>query len=322
MKWIEVSIATTSSGAESVEAQLLIGGVSGWQIIDPDEMRRFLAENPMLWDYADDSLFEDSPEYVIIRFYAADNEHGRAMIETVKTGLDSLKKSLPDADLGSLAISLEQVDDESWPDSWKKYFKPFGIGKNIVIRPEWEEYSQEGKTVVAVEPGHMFGTGLHETTRMCIEALEQYIKPGDTMLDLGCGSGILAVTGIVLGAAKCVAVDINPEAAGVTYNNAELNGISGEKLHVHTGDIINSPALQEQVSAYKYDCITANIVADVIIPLSELTAKMNCIKPGGTLIASGIILERLDEVLAAFLSSGFSIVETLTAGGWACVVVK
>jgi ribosomal protein L11 methyltransferase len=155
---------------------------------------------------------------------------------------------------------------------------------------------------------------------MCIEALEHYIKPEHTMLDLGCGSGILSVTGLMLGAEKCFAIDINPDAADITYQNAKVNNISKERLNVYTGDVINDSMLADLLMNEQYDCIVANIVADAIISLSKPISKYKCLKPDGVFISSGIIKDRADDVISALKNTGFKITEIKTMGEWVCVV--
>ena len=318
MKWVEASI-TTTNGTELVEAVLLGGGITEWQVIDREEMRSFLADNPHQWDYIDERLFEDFPENVTIRFYVSDDESGRLVIETIKAGLSDAKNSTPGISADSLALCLKHVDGEDWLDNWKEFFKPIEIGRNIVIKPAWEQYARAGKIVVNIDPDRAFGTGQHETTRLCIEALERCVSVGDIMLDLGCGSGILSVVGLLIGAEKCISVDINQNASDVTRQNAVLNGIDVEKLCVLTGDIINCQYLQKQIKGYRYDCVVANIVADVIISLTALTDVMGCIKPGGFFIVSGIIKERRDEVLSALTDAGFTTDEVAEAGQWVCI---
>ena len=320
MKWVEASIVTLSSGVRYVEAELLRHGVTGWQVIDIEELHSFLSDNPMQWDYIDERLLMENPEFVTIKLYAADDDAGIEMIEGITEGLNHLKRSHSDVDFGPLAVTLELLDDSSWLDNWKKYYKPLEIGEKLVIKPAWEEYSHAGKIVVNIDPGHTFGTGQHETTRLCIEALEGCIKPGNTMLDLGCGSGILSIVGLLLGVEKCVALDVNPAAVKITRQNADLNGIPEEKLCIYIGDIIDSAHLQKQVKALKYDCIAANIVADAIISLSPMIVGMDCLKPDGLFIASGIIKGRLSEVVSAMTDAGFTIEETKTAGEWACII--
>ena len=321
MSWTQTVITTTSAGVEHIEAKLIKCGISGWQVIDLEEMRSFLYDNPMHWDYIDERLFENMPEYVTIKLYTAADEAGRASLEAVKAELSGLANSNPHIDFGPLALSSNLVDDEDWHDAWKEFFVPLDIGERIVVRPAWEEHSSEGKLVVGIDPGYVFGTGQHETTRMCIEALERHVKPGDAMLDLGCGSGILSVVGLMLGADKCVAVDINPDAAGIVFHNAQINSISTDRISVHIGDIVNDPHIQELTGAGKYDCITANIVTDVIVPLMPIVAKRELLKPCGVLIVSGIIKDRLDESLIAAKSAGFTALETKESGEWASLVL-
>jgi len=319
MKWIELNIITSTSGVEHIEAMLLSIGLSGWQVLDREEMRSFLDNNPAHWDYIDDCLFDDYPEYVTIRLYETDNKAGKAIIENIRTGLSGLKTACPDIDFGLLLMTETHVGEETWLDNWKKYFKPLEIGKNIVIKPAWEDYTHAGKIVMDIDPGHVFGTGHHETTRLCIEELERCIKPGDIMLDLGCGSGILSVIGLLLGAEKCIAADINRNAVDITRQNAGKNGIPAARLTTYYGDIINNRRMQKQVGSCKYDCIVANIVADTIISLSPLIKRMGCLKPEGIFIASGIIDTSLDEVIDALKNTGFDIKEIRTENDWACV---
>jgi ribosomal protein L11 methyltransferase len=267
MKYIEVNITTTQRGKESVEAKLLACGIIGWQVIDFAEMRSFLKNNPKLWDYVDESVFEDETELVTLRTYVTDDETGEKIIETVKEAVGEIEDSATSGSLRKPTISLAKVDDENWLDNWKKYFVPFEIGEKIVICPAWEQYSNPDKIVMVVEPGSAFGTGHHESTRLSIEALERYIKHGDTMLDLGCGSGILSVIGLLLGAENCVAVDFNPNSEKITFYNVEINDISKDRLTFYTDDLFRSDSLRASIEALQYDCIVANIVADAIIPL-------------------------------------------------------
>ena len=322
MKYIEVNITTTQNGKEPVEAKLLACGISGWQVIDFEEMRSFLENNPKLWDYVDESVFENESGLVTLRIYVTDDEIGESIIETVKEAIDEIEDVAQSGNFRKPTISLAWVDDENWLDNWKKYFVPFEIGEKIVVCPAWEKYSNPDKVVMVVEPGNAFGTGHHESTRLCIEALERYIKPGDMMLDLGCGSGILSVIGLLLGAEKCIAVDFNPNAAEITYNNAEMNGISRDRLTVYTDDVLQSEGLRASIKTLKYDCIAANIVADAIISLSPLIVEMGCLKPGGVFIASGIIGERLTEVVSALNGAGFDVIEAKITNDWVCVVSK
>ena len=319
MKWMEINITTSSSGVEHIETMLLDIGLSGWQIFDREEIRSFLEKNPAQWDYIDEHVFDDYPESVTVRLYETDNKTGKRMADKIRVGMDELKRNLSDVDFGQFLMSVTPVSEDAWIDNWKKYFKPIEVGKNIVIKPDWEEYANTDKIVMNIDPGHVFGTGHHETTRLCIEELERCIKPGDIMLDIGCGSGILSVIGLLLGAQKCVAVDINRNAVDITRQNAGKNGIGNKRLTTYYGDIINNRRLQKQVRAIKYDCIVANIVADTIIALASLIAKIGCLKPGGKFIASGIINPSLSEVIFALKNAGYDVPEIRTENDWACV---
>ena len=322
MKWVEVCISAAPAATADVEAKLIKCCIEGWEVIDLNEMRGFLYDNPMHWDYIDESLFENIPDYITIKFYVPDDAAGSETIDRVVAELDSLKSAIKRFDPGPLSVAIAKVDDGNWLDAWKEFFKPLEIGKSIVIRPAWEDYSNSEKTVIGIDPGHVFGTGQHETTRMCIEALERFMKPGSMMLDLGCGSGILSITGLKLGAEKCVAVDLNPDASGVMQKNATLNGISERDLLVSIGDVIHDGELQEWISANMYDCIAANIVTDAILSLLSIITESAWLKTKGIFIASGIIKERLEEVLSATKEAGLKVIETATSGEWACIVAE
>ena len=353
MKWIEVNISVEPAFVEILEDVLDNCGVSGWQVIDYEEMRGFLENNPSKWDYIDDCVFANSTRFATVRFYAEDNTAGLAIVKSVEDGIDEHKSTAIDGSLQSVSITLELVDDLDWQNNWKKHYKPFTVGDRVLIVPSWEEPGidyyldsgrenesicgklhgigeevvietgerslNKGMLVVRLDPGNAFGTGQHESTRLCIEALERYIKPGHMMLDLGCGSGILSVIGLLLGAAKCIAADINPDSAELAYRNAEFNGIPRERLSVFIGDAIKGPRLLDELLSQKYDCIAANIVADAIISLSEPIAKSGCLKPGGVFISSGIIRDRTDDVVLSLKTAGFRIERIDLTGEWASI---
>jgi ribosomal protein L11 methyltransferase len=215
--------------------------------------------------------------------------------------------------------------EDDWTDAWREHYKPFKIGKRIVVRPFWEEYNPhdnqayDEEIVFTIDPGHVFGTGQHQSTSLCINLLDKHLQKGDKILDIGCGSGILAIIALLLGAAHATAVDIDPAAAKMTITNAELNDIPKEKITAFNGNIFD-----EGESSYgTYDIVVANIVADVIIKLAPLAAKMlttngRFIEGGinGRFITGGIVEERKEEVAEALAQAGFSIGETLIQDGW------
>ncbi|MCL1842448.1 MAG: 50S ribosomal protein L11 methyltransferase [Defluviitaleaceae bacterium] len=309
MEWIKAGISTTALGAEVVTGLLLDNGIRSAEIINPEERVRHLTETARVWDYADAGLLEISSRDVLVIFYVTSDDAGEKILEDVRRDLRRLAESASrihadGAILGKLALTVEAADDNSWLHEWKKHFKPFSIGK-IAIKPQWEEYSPApGEIVFTIEPGSAFGTGQHETTGLCISALQEFLKPGDTLLDIGCGSGILSIIGLLLGASEVVACDIDPAGAvSATKKNARLNPIDLNRLHIHAGDAMSDEPLRTEILSRKYDVVAANIVADVVIELIPLALEV--LRPGGFFICSGIIDERATEVLNAVKENVF-----------------
>ena len=214
---------------------------------------------------------------------------------------------------------MENMKDEDWSENWKQFFKPLEIGKRVLVVPEWEENIPESDRIkFLINPGLSFGTGSHESTKMCIEEIEKHVKDGDKILDLGCGSGILSVIALLLGAGDATAVDIDPMAVEVAYSNLKLNNLSEDIYHGFAGDITTDTELCNKLAAEKSDIVLANIVADVIIALSGYVKDF--MKPDGVFICSGIIIERKDEVVSALENAGLKIKEVRTMGEWAAAV--
>ena len=212
------------------------------------------------------------------------------------------------------------TDDEDWENNWKIYYKPLEIGERLLVRPSWEQADDTGRIVLSLDPGMAFGTGSHHTTRMCLEFLEKTVKDGDDMIDLGCGSGILSIGALLLGAKEALAVDIDPIAEKIAYENAAMNDITPDKYTVLIGDVLSDTALQDRLCEKRYDVVAANIVASVIIELTKIVPRM--IKPDGVYIMSGIIGERLDEVLAALEENGFEVLEVRAGDDWRAVMAR
>ena len=244
--------------------------------------------------------------------------------------LEELKKQITEGleeisafvNVGEGTITTEETDDGDWINNWKAFFKPFRVADDIVIKPTWEvlEDKKEDDLVIEIDPGTAFGTGAHETTRLCILGLRKYITPETELLDVGCGSGILSIIGLKLGAKHAVGTDIDPAALIATHENMEVNGITKEQFEAFAGNIIAEKEVQEKVGFQKYDIVAANILADVIIPLSgEIRQHM---KPNGLFITSGIIDMKRDEVYEALIQNGFEIVEENTMGDCVSFVAK
>ena len=247
--------------------------------------------------------------------------NGKETFELVKEMLKNAKENEKEIDFGSLDITVKNIKEDDWANNWKKYFKPFAVGDKIVIRPSWEEYNDDGnKTVLKIDPGHVFGTGTHETTQLCIELIENYLKKDDMVLDIGCGSGILSIASLLLGAKYADAVDIDPNAIDIAYTNAGMNDIGRETYDVVSGNILEDEDLNEKYSGKKYDVVEANIVADVIIALTDKIPQY--IKDGGVFISSGIIVERLDDVLEALKGHGFEVLEVKKKKGWSAIASR
>lgn len=213
------------------------------------------------------------------------------------------------------------VDEEDYANAWKQYYKPFRVGKNIVVVPEWDNYKQNGnETILKMNPGMAFGSGTHETTFMCMEALQDYVRVGHNVLDVGCGSGILSITALLSGAKNATAIDIDKNAVRITNENAEMNGV-GDRLQGYYGNLLD---LESEVSTVirgnRYDMIVSNIIAEIVIRLSDLVDSM--LTNGGFFILSGIILDKREEVLQALVRNKLSICEVREKNGWVCLVAQ
>ena len=320
--WIEIFIETTKEGFEPVSGIIYQCGITGVMIEDADDFEEFL-ENPARdWDYIEDELVEQKHNAKNgITFFVRDNMNGKETFELVKEMLKNAKENEKEIDFGSLDITVKNIKEDDWANNWKKYFKPFAVGDKIVIRPSWEEYNDDGnKTVLKIDPGHVFGTGTHETTQLCIELIENYLKKDDMVLDIGCGSGILSIASLLLGAKYADAVDIDPNAIDIAYTNAGMNDIGRETYDVVSGNILEDEDLNEKYSGKKYDVVEANIVADVIIALTDKIPQY--IKDGGVFISSGIIVERLDDVLEALKGHGFEVLKVKKKKGWSAIASR
>ena len=213
------------------------------------------------------------------------------------------------------------MNDEEWLNKWKEFYKPFNVGDKLLVKPVWEEVPDEnGRIIFNINPGHVFGTGLHQTTQLCMVQLEKYAASGAEVLDLGCGSGILSIVSLLLGAEHACAVDIDANAVKTAYENAELNGIGKDRYYVVSGNVIEDDRLSDELGYEKYDIVVANIIADVIIAMSSVVAKK--IKKSGVFIASGIIRDRVEDVYEALRNNGFEIIDTSYKDEWISVTSR
>lgn len=314
MEWTEVNIYTSAEAIELLCAKLMDIGVKGFVIKDSEDFKEFLENKNGQWDYIDQDLMGLADCETCVTVYLPVNDQGADMLMSVKSMLAEMKAADTDNIYGRLEAELSDIREEDWANNWKQYFKPFKVGEKLAVKPSWEEYSDDSRIILEIDPASSFGTGQHHTTRLCLELIEKSIKEGDTVLDLGCGSGILSIAAMLLGAKRSVAVDIEENAAATARENAEKNNISTEVYKTYFGNILSDEALADEIDG-KYDMITANIVADVLIAMKDYFVRY--LKKGGILIISGIIEERMEEVLSAVESVGFIREEVSVKEGWA-----
>lgn len=319
MDWLEITVYTTDAGTEAVCAALSGADVDQVSIEEGRERAlAFLNERAVYWDFADvERIGTDTP---CVKAYLPDAPESVPKLAAIKKAVARLKELALDMELGSLSVVVERVSDADWENNWKAYYKPLPIGQRLLILPSWEpEPAGHGRSVLRLDPGVAFGTGAHHTTRMCLEFLEECIAPGCHALDLGCGSGILSIAALLLGAKEAVAVDIDPIAEHIAMENASLNGVGPESYRVLTGDLLCDAALRARIDG-QYGLVCANIVSDVIIRLAPFAKGWA--KPGAPFLVSGVIDERKEEVLAKLGESGFSIEAVRQAESWVAILAR
>lgn len=329
MKWTKVEISTICDAVDLIYVMLDDLGIEGIQIEDNVPITEEEKE-AMFIDFLPELPEDDGTAKV--NFYVdvkgnnpdSDNEANKVddmeqFISQVRAGLDDLSTRI---DIGEGKITIEDTEDRDWLNNWKAFFKPFRVADDIVIKPTWEDLDEvnEDDIVVEIDPGIAFGTGSHETTRLCISALRKYIKSDTKILDVGCGSGILSIISLKLGASYVAGIDIDKAAITATYENMEVNHIDSSRMDVYSGNVIEDEELQGKVNIGQYEIVVANILADVIIPLSSVLAKT--MRKDSLFVSSGIIDMKKDEVEEALLSNGFEILEVIQMGDWFSFVAK
>lgn len=316
MKWVKITVDTTTEAVDFISSLFDELGLEGIEIEDKVPLTEEEKKQMFI-----DILPEPEPDdgKAVVSSYVKEEDYQNSLKYDIEKGLDELRAFV---DVGEGRVTISVRDDQDWVNNWKKYFKPFRVADDIVIKPTWETLEEENKDdlVIEIDPGTAFGTGAHETTRLCIESIRKHITKDASLLDVGCGSGILSIISIKLGAKAVSATDIDTEAIRATKENMEVNGIPEGAITTYNGNIIDDEALQEKVGYGCYDLVVANILADIIIPLSAEIGKH--MKKDGLFVSSGIIDMKREEVREALLSNRFEIVEENTLKDWVSFVAR
>ncbi len=309
MKWIEATVTTNQEASDAVSDLLLGLGANGVELVDPEAFRKVLSDNSHL-DYADEGFLDQYGTDVVIRAYFQDGRDQDDMKAVIAAGLQELAEW---TDPAPAVVSLLVRDDVEWKDVWKDYYKPFELAPGFVVRPSWETYeAKPGETVIEMDPGMAFGTGTHETTRMCAQFAASVVKPGDRVMDIGCGTAILGIVAAKRGAVEVTAIDVDDAAVKTARENVERNGEAG-RIRVICGVL-------DDVKPSAHDVLLVNIIADVIIALSPDFPRY--LKQDGLLVTSGIIHSRMQDVITACEQNGFVLMEHHSEGEWDAMVFR
>ena len=315
MKWNKFRLKTTTEAEDIVSSMLMDLGVQGIEIEDKIPMTQAEKEQ-MFVDILPETGINDGIAY--ISFYLEEDEDKESLLEAVKNELEDMRAYV---EVGEGTIEESQTEDVDWVNNWKKYFHQFYVD-DILIIPSWEEVKpeDEGKMIVHIDPGTAFGTGMHETTQLCIRQLKKYVTEDTEILDVGCGSGILGMLALKFGAKHSVGTDLDPCAIDATYENMDNNGISRDQYEVMIGNIIDDKEVQDKVGYEKYDIVAANILSDVLVPLTPVIIHQ--LKKGGIYITSGIIEDKEEVVVEAVKKAGLEVLEVNHQGEWVSVTAR
>ncbi len=315
MRWNKFTLKTLTEAEDIVISSLADAGVEGVEIEDKVPLSES-DKKQMFVDILPEGPKDDGIAY--LSFYLEEDADCEAVLARVQEELDSLRMFM---DIGEGTITRGQTEDKDWINNWKEYFHQFYVD-DILIIPSWEEMKEEDKDklVIHIDPGTAFGTGMHETTQLCMRQLKKYVTPKTELLDVGTGSGILSIVALKLGAKHAVGTDLDPCAISATKENLEANGIPEGDMDVMIGNIIDDKQVQDAVGYGKYDIVTANILADVLLPLTPVI--VNQLKPGGIYITSGIIEEKEETVVEAVKAAGLELLEVTHQGEWVSVTAR
>ena len=318
MQWTELTIQTAPEGVELLCAALTEAGFDSMAIEDRSEFEEFLETSRDYWDYVDEALAQKMQGISQIRLYL-ENDTAERQLRELRALLAALPSAYPACNFGPLTVSLEQVPDEDWENSWKKNYRPLPVGERFLVVPRWMSVSDtQGRLPVILDLGLTFGTGEHASTQMCMQDLETLISGGETVADLGSGSGILSICALRLGAKSTVGIDVDPAAEHIARENAAYNGFSEPRFRACTGNVVEDARLLQALG--RFDVVCANIVAGVIVRLLPVVPSL--LRPDGVFLCSGILDEREQEVRDAAAAAGLEIVASRASGEWRCLTAK
>ena len=315
MKWNKFRLKTTTAAEEIVSSALMDLGIQGVEIEDKIPLTQADKEQ-MFVDILPQTEEDDGVAY--ITFYLEEEDDKEEMLQRVRAELAELSAFV---DVGEAVIEESQTEDVDWVNNWKQYFHQFTVD-DVLIIPSWEDVKpeDEDKLIIHIDPGTAFGTGMHETTQLCIRQLKKYVEPGMRILDVGCGSGILGMLALKFGAGYCVGTDLDPCAIDATHENMAVNGVDRGQYEVMTGNIIDDPAVQDKVGYGCYDIVAANILAEVLVPLTPVIQAQ--LKSGGIYITSGIIDDKEETIVEAVKAAGMEVLEVNHQGEWVSVTAR
>ena len=315
MKWNKFRLKTTTESEDLVSSMLMDLGIQGIEIEDKIPLTQSDKEQ-MFVDILPEIAEDDGVAY--ISFYLEEEEDKDSILASVREELEEMRAY---ANVGECMIEESQTEDVDWVNNWKQYFHQFYVD-DVLIIPSWEEVKpeDEDKMIIHIDPGTAFGTGMHETTQLCIRQIRKFVTEDTTILDVGCGSGILGMLALKFGAKYSVGTDLDPCAIDATYENMEVNGITRDQYEVMIGNIIDDKEIQDKVGYEKYDIVVANILADVLVPLTPVI--LHQLKPGGIYITSGIIDDKEETVVNCVKAAGLEVLEVTYQGEWVSVTAR
>lgn len=320
MEWTELTIRTASEGIELLCAELTEAGFDSFMIDDCEEFQEFLATSTDYWDYVDESLSQRMKNLSQVRLYLQEESAPKQM-ESLRVLLSELPERYPGCDFGPLTLALDHVPDEDWENSWKQSYRPLPIGQRLLVVPQWMTVDDlQGRLPVILDLGLTFGTGEHASTRMCMCALENLIRGGERVADLGSGSGILSICALRLGAQSAVGIDIDPAAEHIASENAARNGFDSSRFRACTGNVIADRSKMEELASGGYNIVCANIVAGVLVQLMPVVPHF--LRQDATFLCSGILAEREAEVRQSIENAGLQVVDSRQEDGWCCLLAK